>query len=150
MYVKGDKYEEPWWVTWAFRIGQAVKTALDFIGLLPGPLSWFIDRVFDLRALLNPVLTIWMTADYAEVSWRSGVYDKFYQVAFETGVALRDRTMEVVDVRASSDAAVLCMFSPLTSPMPRLDITAPRDLQDLRHWVFGMRVTSDVPFIVKE
>jgi len=147
VYVKGDKYEEPWWVTWAFRIGQAVKTALDFFGLLPGPLSWFIDRVFDLRALLNPGLMIWMTADYAEVSWRSGVYDKFYQVLFETGGALRDRTIEVVDVRVSSDAAVLCMFSPLTSPMPRLDTTAPPDLQDLRHWVFGMRVTDNARFI---
>jgi len=35
VYVKGDKFEEPWWLTWAFRVAQAVKTAADFFGLIP-------------------------------------------------------------------------------------------------------------------
>jgi hypothetical protein len=147
VYVKGDKFEEPWWLTWAFRVAQVVKSAADFFGLIPGPLSWFIDRVFDLRALLSPDIRISTTADYVDVYWRSGIYDKFYQVAFETGVSTRDRVLEIVDVKVGTDYALLCMWSPFTSPMPAVDLTAPHDTQYLRHWVFGMRVTDDVTFI---
>jgi hypothetical protein len=147
VYVKGDKFEEPWWLTWAFRVAQAVKSAADFFGLIPGPLSWFIDRVFDLRALLDPAAKTSITADYVEVSWRAGIFDKFYQVALETGVSTRDRVLEIVDVRVGTDYALLCMWSPFTSPMPAVDLNAPLDTQYLRHWVFGMRVTDDVTFI---
>jgi hypothetical protein len=147
VYVKGDKFEEPWWLTWAFRVAQAVKTAADFFGLIPGPLSWFIDRVFDLRALLYPDTRISTTADYVEVYWRSGIYDKFYQVAFETGVSTRDRVLEIVDVKVGTDYVLLCMWSPFTSLMPAVDLNAPLDTQYLRHWVFGMRVTSNVRFV---
>jgi hypothetical protein len=147
VYVKGDKFEEPWWLTWAFRIAQVVKSAADFFGLIPGPASWFIDRVFDLRALLNPDIKIFTTAEYVEVYWRAGIFDKFYQVAFETGVIVRDRVLEVVDVRVGTDYALLCMSSPITSSMPAVDLDAPSDPQYLRHWVFGMRVTDDVPFV---
>jgi hypothetical protein len=147
VYVKGDKFEEPWLLTWAFRVAQAVKTAADFFGLIPGPLSWFIDRVFDLQALLYPDIRISTTAEYVEVYWRAGIYDKFYQVAFETGVSTRDRVLEIVDVTVGADSIDLCMSSPITSPMPAVGGWAPLDTQYLRHWVFGMRVTDDVAFV---
>jgi len=149
VYVKGDKFEEPWWLTWAFRMAQGVKTVLDFLGLIPGPLSWFIERVFDLRALLYPDIRISTATEYVEIFWRSGLYDKFYQVAFETGTSIRDRTIEVVNVEVSSDTTRLCMFSPLASPTPAVDPHAPPDTQYLRHWVFGMRATYHIPFIVR-
>jgi hypothetical protein len=147
VYVNGDKFEEPWLLTWAFRLSQAMKTALDFFGLIPGPLSWFIDRVFDLRALLYLDIRTSTTAEYVEVYWRAGIYDKFYQVAFETGVSARDRVLEVVDVIVGADTGNLCMWSPLTSPMPAVG-WAPLDTQYLRHWVFGMRMTSNVQFVL--
>jgi hypothetical protein len=127
-------------------VAQAVKSAADFFGLIPGPLSWFIDRVFDLRALLYPDIRISTTTDYVEVYWRSGIFDKFYQVAFETGVSTRDRVIEIVDVRVGTDSTHLCMRSPITLPMPAVDPNAFFDMQYLRHWVFGMRVTVGVPF----
>lgn len=147
VYVKGTKFEEPWWLTWTFRLAQAIKTVLDFVGLLPGPLSWFIDRVLDLRGLLYPDLAVTQAADYVAVSWRAGIYDKYYQVAFEIGVANVDRVLEVVNVYVSN-SAYLCMYTPVASQMPRLDTNAPADTQYLRHWVHGMRVTYNIPFIV--
>jgi len=148
VYVKGDKFEEPWWLTWAFRVAQVMKSAADFVGAIPGPLSWFIDRVFDLRALLYPDIRTSTTAEYVDVYWRAGIYDKFYQVAFGTGVVSeRDRVIEIVDVRVGTDSTHLCMSSPLTSPMPAVDPNAFFDMQYLRHWVFGMRVTNDVAFV---
>ena|GEM_PF-1079809 len=141
-----DIFEEPWWMTWAFKLSQVLKAVLDFFGLMSGPVGWFIDRVFDLRDLLYPAMTMTITTEYVDVYWRSGIYDKFYQVAFETGGSTRDRAIEIVDVRVGTDSAHLCMRSPITSPMPAVDPNAFFDLQYLRHWVFGMRVTDGVPF----
>ncbi len=138
--------EEPWWMAWAFKLSQAVKAVLDFFGLLSGPVGWFIDRVFDLRDLLYPAMTMSITTEYVEVYWRSGIYDKFHQVAFRTGGSTRDR-IEIVDVRVGTDSTHLCMSSPITSPMPAVVTRDPDfDLQRLRHWVFGMRVTVNVAF----
>jgi hypothetical protein len=148
VYVKGDKFEEPWWLTWFFRVAQVAKSAADFFGLIPGPASWFIDRVFDLRALLNPDIRTSTTAEYVYVHWRAGVFDKFYQVAFEISVsATRDRVIEVGDVRVGTDYALLCLSSPITSPMPAVAPPSVDDPQKMRHWVFGMRVTVNVPFV---
>jgi hypothetical protein len=157
VYVKGDEFgeswrstwvyefRESWWTAWAFKLSQAVKAVLDFFGLISGPLSWFIDRVFDLRDLTKPDMTISLDTGYVE--WRAGIFDKFYQVAFMTGGSTRDRVIEIVDVRVGTDSTHLCMGSPLTSPMPAVDPNAFFDLQYLRHWVFGMRVTDDVAFV---
>ncbi len=148
VYVKGDKFEEPWWLTWFFRVAQVVKSAADFVGAIPGPLSWFIDRVLDLRALTRPDITIITTAEYVYVHWRAGIFDKLYQVAFEIrAFPARDRVIEVGDVRVGTNTALSCLSSPITSPMPAVDLTARFDLQRLRHWVFGMRVTENVPFV---
>jgi len=157
VYVKGDEFgeswrstwvyefRESWWTAWAFKLSQAVKAVLDFFGLISGPLSWFIDRVFDLRDLTKPDMTISLDTGYVE--WHAGIFDKFYQVAFMTGGSTRDRVIEIVDVRVGTDSTHLCMGSPLTSPMPAVDPNAFFDLQYLRHWVFGMRVTDDVAFV---
>ncbi len=148
VYVKGDKYEEPWWLTWFFRVVQVVKSAADFFGLIPGPASWFIDRVFDLRKLTQPDINTITTAEYVYVHWRAGIFDKFYQVAFQIDAfPARDRVIEVGDVRAGTAHALVCLSSPITSPMPAVDLTVERDPQFLRHWVFGMRVTEKVPFV---
>jgi len=146
VHVRWGIFGEPWWMAWAFKLSQVLKAVLDFFGLLSGPVGWFMDRVFDLRDLLYPAMTMSITKEYVEVYWRSGIYDKFYQVAFETGGSTRDRAIEIVDVRVGTDSTHLCMRTPLTSPMPAVDLTARPDLQFLRHWVFGMRVTKDVPF----
>jgi len=158
VYVKGDEFgeswrstwvyefKESWWTAWAFKLFQAVKTVLDFFGLISGPLSWFINRVFDLRDLTKPDMTISLDTGYVE--WRAGIFDKFYQVAFEIDGYTRDRVIEIVDVRVGTDSTHLCMSSPLTSPIPAVVTRDPLfDLQYLRHWVFGMRVTYDVPFV---
>jgi hypothetical protein len=145
--VRWGIFEEPWWTAWAFKLSQAVKAVLDFFGLMSGPVGWFIDRVFDLRDLSYPAMTMTITTEYVDVYWRSGIYDKFYQVAFETGGSTRDRVIEIVDVRVGTDSTHLCMGSPLASPMPAVDPNAFFDLQYLRHWVFGMRVTDDVAFV---
>jgi hypothetical protein len=145
--IRWGIFEEPWWTAWAFRVAQAVKAVLDFFGLMSGPVGWFIDRVFDLRDLLYPAMTMSITKEYVEVYWRSGIFDKFYQVAFETGGSTRDRVIKIVDVRVGTDSTHLCMRSPITSPMPAVDPNAFFDMQYLRHWVFGMRVTSDVVFV---
>jgi hypothetical protein len=134
-------------MAWAFKLSQAVKAVLDFFGLISGPLSWFIDRVFDLRDLLYPAMTMTITTEYVDVYWRSGIYDKFYQVAFRTGGSLRDRVIEVVDVRVGTDSTHLCMSSPITSPMPAVAPPSLYDPQLMRHWIFGMRVTTNVPFV---
>jgi hypothetical protein len=148
VYVKGDKFEEPWWLTWFFRVAQVVKSAADFFGLIPGPASWFIDRVFDLRKLTQPNIDTITTAEYVYVHWRAGIFDKFYQVAFQIDAfPARDRVIEVGDVRVGTNTALSCLSSPITSPMPAVDVTARRDPQFLRHWVFGMRVTENVPFV---
>jgi hypothetical protein len=147
VYVKGNTYEEPWWLTWAFRLAQSVKTALDFFERIPGPLSWAIDRVFDLRSLSNPDIRISTTTDYVEVYWRAGLFDMLRQVAFEIKVSQIDRTIEIDYARVATDYAHLCVGY-VASPMPAVDLTtALPDLQYLRHWVFGMRVTEDVPFV---
>jgi hypothetical protein len=145
--VRRDIFEEPWWMTWAFGVSQVLKAVLDFFGLMSGPVGWFMDRVFDLRDLLYPAMTMTITTEYVEVYWRSGIYDKFHQVAFETGGSTRDRVIEVVDVRVGTDSTHLCMRTPITSPMPAVNLTALPDLQYLRHWVFGMRVTRTVAFV---
>jgi len=147
VYVKGYAYQEPWWVTWAFRLAQAVKTALDFFERIPGPVGWFIDRVFDLRALSNPDIRISTTTDYVEVYWRAGLFDMFRQVAFKIGVSQIDRTIEIDYARVATDYAHLCVGY-VASPMPAVVTRDPLlDLQLARHWVFGMRVLEDVPFI---
>jgi hypothetical protein len=145
--VRWGIFEEPWWLTWSFGVSQAVKTVLDFFGLISGPLGWFIDRVFDLRDLLYPAMTMTITTEYVDVYWRSGIYDKFYQVAFKMDGSRRSRVIEVVDVRVGTDSTHLCMSSPITSPIPAVNLTALPDQQYLRHWVFGMRVTDDVAFV---
>jgi hypothetical protein len=157
VYVKRDEFgeswrstwvyefKESWWTAWAFKLFQAVKTVLDFFGLLSGPLSWFIDRVFDLRDLTKPDMTISLDTGYVE--WRAGIFDKFHQVAFEIDGSTRDRVIEIVDVRVGTDSTHLCTRSPITSPIPAVNLTARPDLQFVRHWVFGMRVTYGVPFI---
>jgi hypothetical protein len=144
--VRWGIFEEPWWTAWAFKLSQALKAVLDFFGLMSGPVGWFIDRVFDLRDLLYPAMTMTITTEYVDVYWRSGIFDKFYQVAFMTGGSTRDRVIEIVDVRVGTDSTHLCMRSPITSPMPAVDPNALFDLQYLRHWVFGMRVTDGVAF----
>ena len=156
VYVKGDEFgeswqstwvyefKESWWTAWTFKLFQAVKTVLDFFGLISGPLSWFINRVFDLRDLTKPDMTISLDTGYVE--WSAGIFNKFYQVAFEMGGSTRDRVIEIVDVRVGTDSTHLCMRTPITSPMPAVDLTADFDLQRLRHWVFGMRVTDYVLF----
>ncbi len=145
--VRWGIFEEPWWMAWSFGVSQVLKALLDFFGLLSGPVGWFIDRVFDLRDLLYPAMTMTTTKEYVEVYWRSGIYDKFHQVAFRTGGSTRDRVIEIVDVRVGTDSTHLCMSSPLTSPMPAVVTKDPHfDLQFLRHWVFGMRVTRTVAF----
>ncbi len=146
--VRRDMFEGPWWMAWAFKLSQVLKAVLDFFGLMSGPLGWFMDRVFDLRDLLYPAMTMTITKEYVEVYWRSGIFDKFHQVAFETGGSTRDRVIEIIDVRVGTDSTHLCMSSPITSPMPAVVTNDPDfDLQRLRHWVFGMRVTYDVPFV---
>ncbi|MFZ8810431.1 MAG: hypothetical protein ACO2PN_20285, partial [Pyrobaculum sp.] len=145
--VRRDIFGEPWWMAWAFKLSQVLKAVLDFFGLLSGPVGWFIDRVFDLRDLLYPAMTMSITKEYVEVYWRSGIYDKFYQVAFETGGSLRDRVIEIVDVRVGTDSTHLCMRSPITSPMPAVAPPSLYDPQFMRHWIFGMRVTRNVPFV---
>jgi hypothetical protein len=145
--VRRDIFEEPWWMAWAFKLSQAVKAVLDFFGLMSGPLGWFIDRVFDLRDLLYPAMTMTITKEYVDVYWRSGIYDKFYQVAFETGGSTRDRVIEIVDVRVGTDSTHLCMSSPITSPMPAVAPPSVDDPQKMRHWVFGIRVTVNVAFV---
>jgi hypothetical protein len=145
--VRWGIFEEPWWMAWAFKLSQVLKAVLDFFGLMSGPVGWFIDRVFDLRDLLYPAMTMSIAKEYVEVYWRSGIFDKFYQVAFETSGSTRDRVIEIVDARVGTDSTHLCMRSPITSPMPAVNLTALPDLQFLRHWVFGMRVTVDVPFV---
>ena len=145
--VRRDIFEEPWWTAWAFKLSQVLKAVLDFFGLMSGPVGWFIDRVFDLRDLLYPAMTMSITTEYVDVYWRSGIHDKFYQVAFRTGGSLRDRVIEVVDVRAGTDSTHLCMSSPITSPMPAVAPPSLYDPQLMRHWIFGMRVTTNVPFV---
>jgi len=145
--VRRDIFEEPWWMTWAFKLSQVLKALLDFFGLLSGPVGWFMDRVFDLRDLLYPAMTMTITKEYVEVYWRSGIFDKFYQVAFETGGSTRDRVIEIVDVRVGTDSTHLCMSSPITSPMPAVAPPSLYDPQIMRHWIFGMRVTKYVPFV---
>jgi hypothetical protein len=148
VYVKGDKFEEPWWLTWAFRVAQVVKSAADFAGLIPGPASWFIDRVFGLRALAHPNINTITTAEYVYVHWRAGIFDKFYQVAFEISASTaRDRVIEVGDVIVGTNTALLCLSSPITSPMPAIAPPSVEDTQKIRHWVFGMRVKVNVPFV---
>ncbi|MFZ8807604.1 MAG: hypothetical protein ACO2PN_05815 [Pyrobaculum sp.] len=147
--VRWGIFEEPWWMAWAFKLSQVLKAVLDFFGLLSGPVGWFMDRVFDLRDLLYPAMTMTITKEYVEVYWRSGIYDKFYLVAFRTGGSTRDRAIEIVDVRVGTDSTHLCMSSPITSPMPAVDVIARFDPQFLRHWVFGMRVTRTVAFRVR-
>jgi hypothetical protein len=147
--VRRDMFEGPWWMAWAFKLSQVLKALLDFFGLISGPLGWFIDRVFDLRDLLYPAMSMTITKEYVEVYWRSGIYDKFHQVAFRTDGSTRDRVIEIVDVRVGTDSTHLCMSSPITSPMPAVNLTARFDLQRLRHWVFGTRVTEYVPFVVR-
>ncbi len=145
--VRWGIFEEPWWMAWSFGVSQVLKALLDFFGLISGPVGWFMDRVFDLRDLLYPAMTMSITTEYVEVYWRSGIYDKFYQVAFRTGGSTRDRVIEIVDVRVGTNSTHLCMSSPITSPMPAVVTRDPDfDLQRLRHWVFGMRVTVNVAF----
>ncbi|MFZ8840407.1 MAG: hypothetical protein ACO2PM_16135 [Pyrobaculum sp.] len=145
--VRWGIFEEPWWTAWAFGVSQVLKAVLDFFGLISGPVGWFMDRVFDLRDLLYPAMTMTNTKEYVDVYWRSGIYDKFYQAAFRTGGSTRDRVVEVVDVRVGTDSTHLCMSSPITSPMPAVVTKDPLfDPQFLRHWVFGMRVTVGVAF----
>jgi hypothetical protein len=147
VYVKGDAYQEPWWVTWAFRLAQSVKTALDFFDRIPGPVGWFIDMVFGLRSLSNPDIRTLTTTDYVEVYWRAGLFDMFRQVAFEIGVSQIDRTIEIDYARVATDYAHLCVGY-VASPMPAVVTRDPDpDQQLVRHWVFGMRVLYDVPFI---
>jgi hypothetical protein len=143
VYAKGDQFEEPWFITWLFRIAQAVKSALDFFEKIPGPISWFIDTVLDLRGLLYPDYTVRRTSEYVEISWRAGLGDKFYQVAFEVKVSPINRTIEVVDVKIRGING--CMYTPVVSQMPRAVAGDPTFTQ-LRHWVYGMRVTSSVIF----
>jgi len=145
--VRRDISEEPWWTAWAFKLSQVLKAVLDFFGLLSGPVGWFMDRVFDLRDLLYPAMTMTITKEYVEVYWRSGIYDKFHQVVFETGGSTRDRVIEIVDVRVGTDSTHFCMSSPITSPMPAVAPPSVDDPQKMRHWVFGMRVTANVPFV---
>jgi hypothetical protein len=145
--VRWGIFEEPWWAAWVFKLSQVLKALLDFFGLMSGPLGWFMDRVFDLRDLLYPAMTMTITKEYVEVYWRSGIYDKFHQVAFRTGGSTRDRVIEIVDVRVGTDSTHLCMSSPITSPMPAVNLAALPDRQFMRHWVFGMRVTRTVPFV---
>jgi len=148
VYVKGDIYQEPWWLTWFFRAAQVVKSAADFVGAIPGPLSWFIDRVFGLRKLTHPNINTITTAEYVYVHWRAGIFDRLYQVAFEISISSeRDRVIEIGDVRVGTNTALSCLSSPITSPMPAVDVAERRDPQFLRHWVFGMRVTENVPFV---
>jgi len=147
VHVRWGIFEEPWWMAWAFKLSQVLKAVLDFFGLMSGPVGWFMDRVLDLRDLLYPAMTMSITKEYVEVYWRSGIYDKFYQVAFRTGGSTRDRVIEIVDVRVGTDSTHLCMRSPITSPMPAVDFDVPSDPQYLRHWVFGMRVTRNIPFV---
>jgi hypothetical protein len=146
--IRWGIFEEPWWLTWSFKLSQVLKALLDFFGLMSGPVGWFMDRVFDLRDLLYPAMTMTITKEYVDVYWRSGIYDKFHQVAFETGGSTRDRVIEIVDVRVGTDSTHLCTRSPITSPIPAV-VTKDPDLdpQFLRHWVFGMRVTYGVPFV---
>jgi hypothetical protein len=144
--VRRDIFEEPWWMAWAFKLSQVLKAVLDFFGLLSGPVGWFMDRVFDLRDLLYPAMTMTITKEYVEVYWRSGIYDKFHQVAFETGGSTRDRVIEIIDVRVGTDSTHLCMSSPITSPMPAVAPPSLDDPQVMRHWIFGMRVTYTAPF----
>ena len=146
--VRWGIFEEPWWTAWVFKLSQVLKAFLDFFGLLSGPVGWFMDRVFDLRDLSYPAMTMSITKEYVEVYWRSGIYDKFHQVAFRTGGSTRNRVIEIVDVRVGTDSTHLCMRTPITSPMPAVVTRDPLfDRQYLRHWVFGMRVTSDVAFV---
>ena len=149
VYVRGDAYEEPWWLTWAFKLSQVVKTVLDFFERIPGPLSWYIDRVFNLRSLSNPDIRIFTNTDYVLVYWRAGIYDMFRQVAFEIGVSQIDRTIVIDYVGVASSYGPHLCAGLVASPMPAVDLAARFDLQRLRHWVFGMRVTEHVPFVVR-
>ncbi len=144
--VRWGIFKEPWWMAWAFKLSQVLKAVLDFFGLMSGPVGWFMDRVFDLRDLLYPAMTMTITKEYVDVRWRSGIYDKFHQVAFRTGGSTRDRVIEIVDVRVGTDSTHLCMSSPLTSPMPAVAPPSHYDPQVMRHWIFGMRVTRTVAF----
>jgi hypothetical protein len=149
VYVRGDAYREPWWVTWAFKLAQVVKSAADFFERMPGPLSWFIDRVFNLRSLSNPDIRISTTTDYVLVYWRAGLFDMFRQVAFEIGVSQIDRTIVIDYVGVASSYAHLCAGY-VVSPMPAVVTKDPDpDQQRVRHWVFGMRVLYDVPFVIR-
>jgi hypothetical protein len=145
--IRWGIFVEPWWMAWAFKLSQVLKAVLDFFGLISGPVGWFIDRVFDLRDLLYPAMTMTIAKEYVEVYWRSGIYDKFHQVAFRTDGSTRDRVIEIVDVRVGTDFTHLCMRSPITSPMPAVAPPSHLDPQYMRHWVFGMRVTKYVPFV---
>jgi hypothetical protein len=145
--IRRDIFVEPWWMAWAFKLSQVLKAVLDFFGLISGPVGWFIDRVFDLRDLLYPAMTMTIAKEYVDVYWRSGIYDKFHQVAFRTDGSTRDRVIEIVDVRVGTDFTHLCMRSPITSPMPAVAPPSHLDPQYMRHWVFGMRVTKYVPFV---
>jgi hypothetical protein len=68
-------------------------------------------------------------------------------VAFRTGGSIIDSVIEIVDVRVGTDSTHLCMRSPITSPIPAVAPPSLDDPQKMRHWVFGMRVTVNVPFV---
>jgi hypothetical protein len=70
-------------------------------------------------------------------------------VAFEISASTtRDRVIEVGDVRVGTDFALLCLSSPITSPMPAIAPPSVEYTQKIRHWVVGMRVRVNVPFVL--
>lgn len=147
VYYKGGPTQETWWVAWAFRVAQVIKTVLDIADKIPGPISFVIDQVLGLERLLYPDMSISQTSDYAQVRWRSGLFDAHRVVAFEIDTNNQVKTIEVTSVQVGTGITVGAACStPLSSAIPWIDPYAPTSLQQVRHWTLGMRSKILVPF----
>jgi len=152
VFTAGNKYEEPWYVSLFFEAFSIIKSQLDLLEKIPGPISFIIDMIFDVRSGMFGGSQVEYTSTGVKITWWSGYAESYRYV----GIGLKTaqtitRTIEVQEVDTNTP--------PLGVNYPNFAITIPgvRDIefggysnvkQEFRHWGYAIRLYADTPLVV--
>ncbi|MGC8583848.1 MAG: hypothetical protein ACP5MH_08970 [Thermoproteus sp.] len=144
IWYKEPRYQEPWLVSVFFVVLYVAKAIADFFGAL-GYVSYSLDLVLAIRNAAWSDSTAAVTSNGVYITWQSGYAESFRYVgiSIDTDVSIQHR-VSILEV----DSDMLCGWTMLNATVPQMKDVAyisTTTLQGLRHWIYRMRYSYDVP-----
>ena len=148
IYVKGEQYEEPWYISMFFDAISIIKAILDFMEKMPTPISAALDAIFDIRSGAYGSVSVEDTPTGKRITWLSGHAERYRYVGIKLATdreKTRTITVEEVGYHFTDQYQLIYVYQSTTIPGMKFADFSRNEWQLFRHWAHKVRLDVETP-----